>query len=299
MIKNQTQAGIIYALLAYGLWGLLPLYLRELEGVAPDEVLVHRIVWSSVFTVILIAIGRKFEALKAVILNRRAMMVLGISSLLIASNWLIYIWAVDNNKLIEASLGYYINPIINILLAMVFLKERLRRLQKLALFIAALGVTIELIAYGKVPWVAFGVAFTFGGYALIRKKLVLDSQIGLTLETACLTLPALLYLYFGIDSDTSNLLSNSWDLNLLLMLAGPITSIPLVFFAAAAARLTMTTLGFFQYLTPSVVFILAITLFGETLTSSKLLTFAFIWFALAIFTYDAVIWQRKLPDLIK
>ena len=294
MVKNQTQAGVVYALSAYGLWGLLPLYLRELNGVSPDEILVHRIIWSLAFTLLLITITRKFETLKAALVNRRTMMVLAVSSVLIASNWLIYIWAVDNNKLIEASLGYYINPIINILLAMVFLQERLRRLQKAAMFVAAIGVAVELIAYGSIPWVAFGVAFTFGGYALIRKKLVLDSQIGLTLETACLTLPALLYLYFGVNSNTSNMLNNSWDLNLLLMLAGPITSVPLVFFAAAASRLTMTTLGFFQYITPSTVFILAITLFGETLTPSKVVTFAFIWLALAVFTYDAVLWQKKL-----
>lgn len=300
MSNDVTKnAGPLYAVLAYGIWGFLPVYFKQIANVSADEILMHRIIWSFVFTVALIIVVKGVDKVKAVLKQPKYLIILFFSSGLIATNWGLYIWAVNNDRILESSLGYYINPIVNVLLGMLVLGERLRNVQWAAVVLAATGVTLEIINFGSIPWVALTLAFSFGTYGLLRKMVPVDAQTGLLLETTILLLPALVYIVFFIQSDTSNLMNNSWQLNSLLLLAGPVTSIPLMFFAAAAQRLNYSTLGFFQYIAPSLLFLLAVTLYNEPLTTQKMITFIFIWVALAIFSIDAYRWQKRIQVKMK
>jgi chloramphenicol-sensitive protein RarD len=211
----------------------------------------------------------------------------------VGANWLIFIWAVNSNHMLDASLGYYINPLINVLLGMLFLGERLRKLQWFAVALAAIGVLIQLVAFGSVPIVAIALAFSFGFYGLLRKKVSLEAQTGLFIETLVMLPLAATYLLFIADSPTSDFSMNPMQLNLLLVAAGVITTIPLLCFTGAATRLKLSTLGFFQYIGPSLMFLLAVLIYGEAFTSDKAITFAFIWGALVIFSFDGLRNNRK------
>ena len=203
-------------------------------------------------------------------------------------NWLIFIWAVNANHMLDASLGYYINPLINVLLGMLFLGERLRKLQWFAVALAACGVMVQLIAFGSVPTVAIALALTFGFYGLLRKKVSLDAQTGLFIETLVMLPAAAVYLLWIADSPTSDFAANPMNLNLLLISAGVITTLPLLCFTGAATRLKLSTLGFFQYIGPSLMFLLAVLVYGEAFTTDKAITFAFIWGALVVFSFDGL-----------
>jgi len=251
--------GVIYALCAFLIWGICPLYFKLLTEVPAAEILTHRIIW--------------------------------LSALLVAGNWLLFIWAVNHNHLLEASLGYYINPLFNILLGMLFLGERLRRLQWAAVLLAAIGVVIQVLLIGHLPWIALTLASSFGIYGLIRKKIPVDAQTGLFVETLLLLPLALIYLFGIADSATSDLSLNSSQLNLLLLAAGVVTTIPLLLFTAGARLIPLSTLGFIQYLGPSIMFLLALFYYGEPVQAAKLVTFGFIWSALALFSWDG--WRRS------
>ncbi len=205
-----------------------------------------------------------------------------------------FIWAVNNHHMLEASLGYFINPLVNVLLGVVFLGERFRRMQWIALALAVCGVLIQLWKFGSVPVISLGLAFSFAFYGLIRKKIAVDAQTGMLIETLWLLPIAAIYLFGVADSATSHLSANPMSLNLLLVAAGIVTTIPLLFFTAAATRLRLSTLGFFQYLGPTLMFILAITFYNEQMTQDKLVAFGFIWAALLLFIMDALYTQRKL-----
>ncbi|PWC14676.1 EamA family transporter RarD [Brenneria corticis] len=293
MDSQQTRKGIFFALGAYLIWGIAPVYFKLLEHIPANEILAHRIIWSFFFMLILLSISRKWHQVRYACRNVKHLLLLALSAIFIACNWLLYIWAVNNHHMLEASLGYFINPLVNVMLGIVFLGERLRRLQWLAVLLAVSGVLVQLWTFGSLPLIALGLAFSFAFYGLLRKKIGVDSQTGMLIETLWLLPMAVIYLFFIVDSPSSHMTDNSWTLNALFVSAGIITTVPLLFFTAAAAYLRLSTLGFFQYLGPTMIFLLAVGFYGETFSSDKLVTFAFIWSALALFILDALYTQRK------
>lgn len=287
MADIEYRKGVALAICAYCLWGFAPLYFKLLNHVSATEILLHRVIWSFVFMLILMQFIGGFAKLRALFRQPKQLGVLALTSVLIAGNWLLFIWAINNDHMLDASLGYFINPLINVLLGMVFLQERLRKLQWAAVSLACAGVLIQLISFGSIPVVSLGLAASFGVYGLLRKKVNIDAKTGLLVETAILVPVALLYLAMNLD-DTS-ILENSWQMNLLLMAAGIVTSIPLLCFAGAATRIPLSMLGFFQYIGPSIMFIMAVSLFNEPFDLEKGITFAFIWSALVILDRKSVV----------
>ncbi|QJW58374.1 Protein RarD [Serratia plymuthica] len=294
MDAQQTRQGIFFALAAYFIWGIAPAYFKLIQQVPADEILTHRVIWSFFFMLALITLGRNWPQVRATCSNRKRLLLLAVTAVLIGGNWLLFIWAVNNHHMLEASLGYFINPLVNVLLGMLFLGERFRRMQWLAVVLAFAGVLIQLWQFGSLPIIGLGLAFSFALYGLLRKKIAIDAQTGMLIETLWLLPVAAAYLFLFADSPTSHLSANPWSLNLLLVAAGVVTTIPLLFFTAAATRLRLSTLGFFQYLGPTLMFLLAVTFYGETIGQDKLVTFGFIWAALLLFILDALYTQRKL-----
>ncbi|MGL1813884.1 UNVERIFIED_CONTAM: EamA family transporter RarD [Serratia marcescens] len=294
MDAKQTRQGIFFALAAYFMWGIAPAYFKLIQQVSADEILTHRIIWSFFFMLALITLGRNWPKVRAACQNRKRLLLLAVTALLIGGNWLLFIWAVNNHHMLEASLGYFVNPLVNVLLGMLFLGERFRRMQWVAVALAFTGVLVQLWQFGSLPIIGLGLAFSFAFYGLLRKKIAIDAQTGMLIETLWLLPVAATYLFLFADSPTSHLSANPWSLNLLLVAAGIVTTVPLLCFTAAATRLRLSTLGFFQYLGPTLMFLLAVTFYGETVGQDKLVTFGFIWAALILFTLDALYTQRKL-----
>ncbi|CAB5689313.1 putative chloramphenical resistance permease RarD [Aeromonas hydrophila] len=288
MQQHVQRQGVIYALCAYTLWGLAPIYFKTIAAVPAAEILTHRMIWSCALLLVLTLLGRQWHKVQAVLRQPKVLLTLAFTSITVGGNWLLFIWAINNGHMLDASLGYYINPLFNVLLGMLFLSEKLRRLQWWAVGLAAIGVAIQIIAFGSLPWIALVLASSFAIYGLIRKKLALDALTGLLIETLIMLPPAAIYLWGIADSPTSHLTQNDWHLNLLLIAAGAVTTAPLLCFTAAATRLKLSTLGFFQYIGPSLMFILAVTLYGEALVLDKMVTFAFIWSALVLFSLDGL-----------
>ncbi|MDD1825785.1 EamA family transporter RarD [Photobacterium sp. ZSDE20] len=291
--QQRTRQGILLAVGAYTMWGIAPIYFKSLSEVSPFEILSHRVVWSFFLLAFLLHVSRSWRKVRDTLTSKPKMLYLVATSILVGANWLIFIWAVNSNHMLDASLGYYINPLINVLLGMFFLGERLRKLQWFAVALAAIGVIIQLIAFGSVPIVAIALAFSFGFYGLLRKKVSLEAQTGLFIETLVMLPIAATYLLFIADSPTSDFSMNPMQLNLLLIAAGVITTVPLLCFTGAATRLKLSTLGFFQYIGPSLMFLLAVLIYGEAFTSDKAITFAFIWGALVIFSFDGLRHSKK------
>lgn len=287
-----TRSGILFALAAYSLWAIAPVYFKQLGHIPALEILSHRVLWSLLLTLLIIVLLKKRTALMTAVKSKRTRRYLLLTTLLIGANWGVFIWAVNANRMLDASLGYYINPLINILLGMVYFAERLDRAQKIAAILCLVAVVMEIINFGKLPWIALFLATTFALYGLFRKKLGADSFVGMALETGLMIPLALLYFAMA-TSQTASLVNNSASLNFLLFLAGPVTMVPLLCFAAAANRISMTALGFFQYIGPSGMFLLAVFVYGETLTPARLTTFAIIWVALAILVWNSA--RRKTP----
>ncbi|MFA0014826.1 EamA family transporter RarD [Vibrio lentus] len=291
--QQRTRQGILLAVAAYTMWGIAPIYFKSLSEVSPFEILSHRVVWSFFLLAFLLHMSRGWRKVRDTLTSKPKMLYLVATSTLVGANWLIFIWAVNSNHMLDASLGYYINPLINVLLGMFFLGERLRKLQWFAVSLAAIGVIIQLIAFGSVPIVAIALAFSFGFYGLLRKKVSLEAQTGLFIETLVMLPIAATYLLFIADSATSDFSMNPMQLNLLLVAAGVITTVPLLCFTGAATRLKLSTLGFFQYIGPSLMFLLAVLIYGEAFTSDKAITFAFIWGALVVFSFDGLRNNKK------
>ncbi|WP_279462883.1 EamA family transporter RarD [Aeromonas dhakensis] len=288
MQQHVQRQGVIYALCAYTLWGLAPIYFKTIAAVPAAEILTHRMIWSCALLLVLTLLGRQWHKVQAVLRQPKVLLTLAFTSITVGGNWLLFIWAINNGHMLDASLGYYINPLFNVLLGMLFLSEKLRRLQWWAVGLAAIGVAIQIIAFGSLPWIALVLASSFAIYGLIRKKLALDALTGLLIETLIMLPPVAIYLWGIADSPTSHLTQNDWHLNLLLIAAGAVTTAPLLCFTAATTRLKLSTLGFFQYIGPSLMFILAVTLYGEALALDKMITFAFIWSALVLFSLDGL-----------
>ena len=287
-MKNHSEEfqGTLYAIFAFTFWGLAPIYFKAVSHVSPTEVLVHRIIWSVVLLFILIFIAKQTKTFILTIQNKEKLKILFLSALLVSTNWLIFIWAVGNSKITEASLGYYINPLVNVFLGMIFFGERLNKIQIISIFLAFLAILYELIALGKIPYISLALAFSFGFYGLARKKANIPSITGLFIETLLITPLAIAYLvylfYIGENSFTFSINFTS----LLLILAGLITVIPLLWFNSAATRISMFKLGFLQYIGPSISFLLAIFIYKEPFNEEKLYTFILIWIALVLFTFS-------------
>ncbi|MBD1566614.1 EamA family transporter RarD [Vibrio sp. SA48] len=296
--QQRSRQGVLLAIGAYTMWGIAPIYFKAIGAVSALEILSHRVVWSFFLLAALLHLGRNWRSVRDVMTNKSKMIYLVSTSLLVGSNWLIFIWAVNANHMLDASLGYYINPLLNVVLGMLFLGERLRKLQWVAVALAAIGVTIQLVVFGSVPIVAIALATTFGFYGLLRKKVALDAQTGLFIETLVMLPAAAIYLLFIADSATSNMATNPISLNILLVAAGVITTLPLLCFTGAATRLKLSTLGFFQYIGPSLMLLLAVLVYGEAFTSDKAITFGFIWGALVLFSFDGLTYKRKLAPKI-
>lgn len=284
---QQAKAGVLFALAAYTMWGFAPLYFKLLNAVSASEILVHRIVWSSILLVLIVLLSRKTKATVNIIRQPKLLAKLTATALLLGGNWFLFIWAVNNDHLLDASLGYYINPLLNVALGMLFLGERLRKWQAIAVALAVLGVLVQIVMLGRLPIIALALAGSFGIYGLLRKKLQLDSFVGLLVESILMLPLALSYWFWFTHSATSDMTSNSTNLNLTLIAAGIVTTAPLLCFTSAAKRLTLTTLGFFQYIGPSLMFGLAIVIYNEPLQPAKLITFGFIWLALALYSVDS------------
>src|SRR4051794_39055520 len=285
--RNERRAGFLFGLGAYLLWGVLPLYFKLLAAVPPIEIVANRILWSLIFLAVLVTLWRRWDAIRAAAASGRIVLIMALTAALIAANWLIYVWAVVAGHVLETSLGYYLNPLFNVLLGVFLLKERLSRAQAGAVLLAAAGVAA--LAWGAVSglWISLSLAFSFGLYGFIRKIAPVDALEGLSVETAVLAPASLAYLLWA-HQGPAGLAAFGAAATALLVLGGAITAIPLLLFNAAAKRLPYSTLGFLQYVAPSLQFLLAVTAFGERFTAAHALCFGAIWTALAIFAAEGL-----------
>lgn len=284
--NNDTQKGVMYGVAAYIMWGVAPLYFKQLLHVQAAEILSHRVVWSLLLLLGMLVVFRQLAELKEIVKAPKHLLVLLIASVLLAVNWLLYIWSVNHDRILEASLGYYINPLINVLFGALFLGERLRKLQYIAVGLVFIGVSILIIGYGAFPWIALTLATTFSVYGLMRKMVSVRPVAGLAVETAFMFPAAFAYLLFV--SDESNLVSNSAWQNTLLVGLGLLTTAPLLCFNAAAKRLMYSTIGFLQYIGPTIMFAIAVLVYGEAFTAEKIVIFSFVWSGVILFSFDSL-----------
>ncbi|MAD02449.1 EamA family transporter RarD [Pseudoalteromonas shioyasakiensis] len=289
----EQRKGVIFACLAFFMWGLAPIYFKFLQQISAFEILMHRVIWSVLFLLLIIAARHQWQRIRVVLGQPKLLLMLVITASLLGFNWGLFIWAVNNNHMLDASLGYYINPLLNVLLGMLFLGERLRKWQGVAVGLALCGVLLQLVSFGSFPVVAFSLASSFAIYGLLRKKLPIESLPGLLLEALILLPVALIYWWLMAPSASSDLTANDWHINLLLISAGVVTTLPLLCFTGAAKRLQYSTLGFFQYIGPSLMFMLAVAFYGEVFDAERVVTFACIWSALALFSWDSYRQSRK------
>lgn len=287
------NSGALYALLAFGIWGLYPLYLRELAAVSSLEIVLHRSAWSLVFLLGVLAVLRRWAWVAALLKSPRQMLMPLASGLLLALNWLLYVYAVQSAQVVEASLGYFINPLISVCLGVLVLRERLKRVQWVAVAFAAAGVLWLTWHTGRLPWLGLALAVTFAVYGLLRKTSALGPLEGLTLETLLIAPLVLPWLGLVTWSGQGALATGSPTLVFWLVMAGPLTAVPLMLFAAAARRLKLATVGLFQYLSPSLQLAIGVAVFGEPFDAQRLVGFILIWAGLAVYTAHAWAVGRK------
>ena len=290
---HDSRNGALAALAAYTLWGFLPLLFKAVEGAGSVMIVAERIVWSLLLLAGILALRGGFADVRALFADRRRMLVTLMTAVFLAGNWLLYVWAVESGQMLEASFGYFINPMVNVAMGMLLLGERQNRLQTLAIAIAVVAIAIQAVGLGSVPYIALGLALSFGFYGYFRKTAQLGPASGLFAETAMLAPVALGYVIYNIVTWGPGIHADPTSMALMI-LTGPATTIPLLLFAFAVRRLRLTTIGMFQYLAPSIQFVLAITVFGEHLNGVRLLSFALIWLSLAVFSYDSFA-RRKRP----
>jgi chloramphenicol-sensitive protein RarD len=295
VLENERQ-GVIWALGAYIVWGVLPIYWKWLGHVPSSEILTSRVIWAFVFTMLFVVIMRNSKLLlvdiRTLWQNQKAFWSLFFASALISGNWFLYIWAVNNNHLVETSLGYYINPLISVMLGIFFLKERLTSAQKLAVVIALIGVIILTISYGRFPWLAMALAISFAIYGLMKKTIPLDAVRGLAIETLFILPFALIYYIYLFVSDQAIMFHNNLQTDILLVFTGAATAIPLVLFAKGAQRMPLYMVGFLQYIAPTCMLFLGVMIYDETFNAIDLLSFSLIWLALILFTVSKVMEAR-------
>ncbi len=288
---TESNKGLVAAVGAFMLWGMLPLYLKALSSAIPLEILCHRITWSTVFTILLLVFWKKSGNLLAVLKEKKIILRFVLTSLLLSLNWLTYIWAVNSGYIIESSLGYYINPLVNVLLGVLFLKERLHLSQWVAVFVVFLGVCYLTFGYGHFPWIAIVLAISFGLYGLLRKTASLPSLEGLCLETVILFIPAMLALIFIAVQGESDFIHQEFNGRLLLAGTGIITSLPLLLFGFAAQRMPLSTLGIVQYLAPSLQLAIGLFVYHEPFPKEQMIGFSLVWCGLLIYVVDSTLLQ--------
>jgi len=292
--QTLDRRGLGFGLGAYLIWGFLPLYFILLAGVTAGEIVADRVVWSLVLLIGILGVAGRFGKLVAVLRTPRTLGLLAISAALISVNWLIYIWAVQNGHVLASSLGYFLNPLVNVLLGVVILGERLKRMQMAAVALAAAGVAVLAVGAGAALWISLSLAFSFGLYGLVRKIAPVESVEGLTVETALLTPFALAYMAW-LASNGALAFGDAPGVTALLVLVGAVTAVPLLLFAGAARLLPYSTLGLLQYLSPTLQFLLAITVFGEAMTTAHIVCFTLIWSGLALYVLSSVRKPRPVP----
>lgn len=298
MHSEQQKAGLLFALAAFIMWGLAPIYFKQLQHIAPQEILSQRIVWSVIFLILVVLASRQLHKVIAIIKAPRQLALLAASACLLGTNWGIFIWAINNNHMLEASLGYYVNPLINVVMGYLFLGERLRRRQAAAVVLALTGVVIQVISFGSIPYIALILAVSFACYGLLHKRTHIESIPGLTIEAFVLLPIAIGYWVLMEPSGTSNFSLNSTQTNVFLISSGIVTTLPLLCFTAAAKRLQYTTIGFIQYIGPSLMFVLAVEFYDESLELKDFITFGFIWLGLIVFSWDSLRHSQKLKQSI-
>jgi chloramphenicol-sensitive protein RarD len=281
---------------AYGLWGLFPLYFLLLESVSPTEVVAHRVIWSLVFLSVILFVTKAWRGLFQAARSLRVVGLLTIAALFLSVNWGVYVWAVQSDLVVEASLGYFINPLVSVALGIIVLRERLRQLQWVAVALALVAVMVLSVTMGHPPWISLILAFSFGLYGLLKKVANIGAVQSLTIETIALA-PIALWIVLGAVRDGSAAISNGdLDIVTLLVLLGPVTAIPLIAFGAAATRIPLSTLGVLQYITPMFQFILGITVFREVMNPGSWVGFTLVWLALILFTSDTLRHARRVAQ---
>lgn len=289
--ENETKAGMIYGLSAFLLWGLFPVYFKQLYELNFAEIVSHRIIWSVVFLYILLKLGKKFAQTKALFLNKKTAILLFVSGILIALNWSIYIYAVNINKIVDASLGYFINPLITMLLGVIVLKEKISNTGKFAIFIVFIAIFIQIYDVGGLPFISVILPLSFAIYSLVRKRIKIPSLEGLFVETT-MVMPIAIVALFFIAKSGQNHFDFSW-FGLFITLCGPLTVIPLLLFNSAALRINLSTIGYMQYISPTMQLLIAVFFYNEQINSAKIVSFILIWIALVIVSVSSVYANKK------
>lgn len=289
----MNNKGVLYAIGAYLLWGVLPVYWKVLQHVPSLQILSHRTTWSFVLLALVISLTKTWKPILTALKNRRSLIFFLIAALLLTANWLTYIWAVNSDFIVETSLGYFINPLVNVLFGVLFMKERLRGAQWLAITLATGGVIYLTVTFGRLPWIALLLAFTFGLYALVKKTSSLGALQGLTLETAIMFIPAVSFLLITEKIAVGAFTHINFTTDLLLIGTGVVTAFPLLLFGSAAQMIHLSTLGLLQYLAPTIQFLLGVYVYKEPFTVQSLFGFILIWVALFIYSAEGYLHYRK------
>ncbi|NGO67194.1 EamA family transporter RarD [Streptomyces boncukensis] len=290
---GTRRTGLAYGFAAYGMWGLLPLYWHLLKDTGAWEVLAHRMVWSLPTALVIVLVLRRRSWIRPLLRDRRKLGLVAVASCVITVNWALFIWAVSADRVVESSLGYFINPLVSIAFGVVLLHERLRPAQWVAVGIGALSVVVMTFAYGRLPWISLTLALSFATYGLVKKRIKLDGVEGFSAETAMLFLPALGFLVVLGARGEDSFASDGAGHALLLACAGLATALPLIFFGAAAVRLPLSTIGLLQYMAPATMFILGVTVFHEEMPPERWAGFGLVWLALCVLTWDALRAARR------
>ncbi len=289
------KKGILYAIGAYLMWGLFPLYWKQLETIPALQLIGHRIAWSFILLIVVIFVTRQWKDFRATF-NSKTIRIYLIAALLISVNWFTYVWAVNNGFVVETSLGYYINPLFSVLLGVIVFRERLRPVQWIPIALAAAGVLYLTVTYGSLPWIALTLAFTFGLYGLVKKTAPLSSLYGLTLETGLLFVVAIGYLVYCEFTGQGAFMHSDAKSNLMMVGAGLVTTVPLLLFASAARRIPLTTIGVLQYINPTMQFLLGVLLYKEPFTHDRLIGFSMVWAGLILFWAEGLYARRNISS---
>jgi len=292
---TKFNKGLLFGISAYIIWGLLPLYWQLVEEAGAYEILAHRGIWSLLICISLLALRKQLKSAYLMVRSSRTLSLLFLASGLLTINWGVYIWSVTVNRVVEAALGYYITPLINVTFGVLLLREKLRPAQWIAVVLAAAGVVILTLGYGSLPWIALVLAISWGSYSLIKKSLNLGALETLSLETLFAFLPNLVFLLI-IESNGSAEFGSTWTISLLLFGAGAATVVPLLLFNGSTTRLPLSTVGLLQYITPTIIFFIGILINNEDISMTKVIGFAFIWLALAVLSRDLYRSSRPLDD---
>ena len=294
---NNTQKSLVAILICYFSWGLFPIYFKLLKSIGAYEVLAMRILCSFIFMILVVGIAKNkktiFEEIKKIWANKKSFLLLVLASFLITGNWLTYIIAVNTNHVLEASFGYYLNPIVTIILAVVFLKEKLTRTQTIACLFVGGSLLYLFISLGSLPWISIMLALTFGLYSLCKKKIILSPKASLLIETAIVSPIAIIYMGYLASNNSVTFHTFETDTLIYLLLSGVVTAVPLMLFAKGATDIPLYMLGILQYLPPTMQFFIGIFVYGEELSVQKLISFSIIWVAVAVFCYSAILSMKK------